>query len=75
MTLPSGVTVTPAVSSSGPSFTVTEYCQFPPPGKNPFSTVSTSVRTEDYFCLEEENFLNDVIIEFYLKYLQVGGTS
>ena len=57
------MTVTPTQT-----FNVTEYCKFPPSGTN-----SISVRTEDYFCLEEENFLNDVIIDFYLKYLQVGG--
>ena len=29
-----------------------------------------SVTTEDYCCLEEESFLNDVIIDFYLRWLQ-----
>ncbi|CAL4077566.1 unnamed protein product [Meganyctiphanes norvegica] len=28
-----------------------------------------SVTTDDYACLEEEQFLNDVIIDFYLKWL------
>lgn len=29
----------------------------------------TTVTVEDFKCLDEENYLNDVIIEFYLKYL------
>ncbi|XP_068221307.1 uncharacterized protein [Palaemon carinicauda] len=28
-----------------------------------------SITTDDYACLEEEQFLNDVIIDFYLKWL------
>ncbi|ROT77936.1 putative sentrin-specific protease 6-like isoform X1 [Penaeus vannamei] len=28
-----------------------------------------SITTDDYCCLEEEQFLNDVIIDFYLKWL------
>ena len=42
-----------------------KYCQFPLTGIN-----SVSVTSDDYFCLEDENFLNDVIIDFYLRYLQ-----
>lgn len=46
---------------------VTKYCQFPPEGAG-----NVSVTNEDYACLEVEQFLNDVIIDFYLKYLQFG---
>lgn len=44
---------------------VVKYCQYPPemPG-------NVSVTNEDYNCLEAEQFLNDVIIDFYLKWLQ-----
>ena len=44
-----------------------KYCQFPPDGAG-----IVSVTNEDYNCLEAEQFLNDVIIDFYLKYLQHG---
>ena len=33
--------------------------------------LQVSITNEDYNCLEAEQFLNDVIIDFYLKYLQV----
>merc|ERR1712106_638966 len=46
---------------------VTKYCQYPPDGAG-----MVSVTNEDYNCLEAEQFLNDVIIDFYLKYLQFG---
>ncbi|XP_037082411.1 sentrin-specific protease 6-like [Pollicipes pollicipes] len=38
---------------------------FPPPP----ASGAIAVNTDDYCCLEEEQFLNDVIIDFYLKYL------
>jgi Ulp1 family protease len=41
---------------------VVKYCQFPPEGAG-----NVSVSNEDYACLEVEQFLNDVIIDFYLK--------
>ena len=41
---------------------VVKYCQFPPDGAG-----NISVSNEDYACLEVEQFLNDVIIDFYLK--------
>ena len=44
---------------------IEKYCQFPPSGSNPIS-----VTTEDYYCLEDESFLNDVIIDFFFKWLQ-----
>jgi len=44
---------------------VVKYCQFPPD-----SPGNVSVTNEDYNCLEAEQFLNDVIIDFYLKYIQ-----
>uniref|UniRef100_A0A1B6BYT3 Ubiquitin-like protease family profile domain-containing protein n=1 Tax=Clastoptera arizonana TaxID=38151 RepID=A0A1B6BYT3_9HEMI len=36
----------------------------PPPVKG-----GISINTEDYACLAEDQFLNDVIIDFYLKYV------
>jgi Ulp1 family protease len=42
---------------------VVKDCQFPPDGAG-----NVSVSNEDYACLEVEQFLNDVIIDFYLKY-------
>ena len=33
---------------------------------------SVTVTSNDYLCLQSEQYLNDVIIDFYLKYLQVG---
>ena len=44
---------------------IQKYCQFPPTGSS-----SVSVTTEDYYCLEEESFLNDTTIDFYFKWLQ-----
>ena len=46
---------------------VVKFCQYPPDGAG-----NVSVTNEDYNCLEAEQFLNDVIIDFYLKYLQFG---
>lgn len=36
-----------------------------PPGKG-----GISINTEDYMCLGADQYLNDVIIDFYLKYVQ-----
>ena len=44
---------------------IQKYCQYPPTGNS-----SVSVTTEDYYCLEEESFLNDTTIDFYFKWLQ-----
>jgi len=46
---------------------VVKFCQYPPDGAG-----NVSVTNEDYNCLEAEQFLNDVIIDFYLKFLQHG---
>lgn len=35
-----------------------------PPGKG-----GIAISNEDYLCLAQDQFLNDVIIDFYLKYL------
>ena len=40
-------------------------CQFPLTGKD-----SVTVTMSNYLVLEDEGFLNDVIIDFYLRYLQ-----
>jgi len=45
---------------------VVKYCQYPPD-----SPGNVSITNEDYNCLEAEQFLNDVIIDFYLKYIQM----
>jgi sentrin-specific protease 7 len=50
-----------------------KYCQFPPIGTT--GTTTVSVHTEDYFCLEDETFLNDVIIDFFFKWLQFDHMS
>uniref|UniRef100_A0A0K2UJS5 Putative LOC100642437 [Bombus terrestris] n=1 Tax=Lepeophtheirus salmonis TaxID=72036 RepID=A0A0K2UJS5_LEPSM len=42
-----------------------KYCTFPPSSHD-----SVTVSTEDYCVLEDESFLNDVIIDFYCRYLQ-----
>ncbi|XP_055071447.2 sentrin-specific protease 7 [Misgurnus anguillicaudatus] len=58
----------------GPEWTPYTHCgptrrliQFPPPP----SKGALSVTTEDLECLDSGEFLNDVIIDFYLKYLLV----
>ncbi|CAH0556439.1 unnamed protein product [Brassicogethes aeneus] len=38
--------------------------QYPPEGRG-----RLTINTEDYICLATDQFLNDVIIDFYLKYL------
>ena len=43
-----------------------KYCQYPPYGPG-----SVSITNVDYNCLEAGKFLNDVIIDFYLKHLQL----
>ncbi|XP_072750156.1 uncharacterized protein [Anoplolepis gracilipes] len=50
------------VSVSDSIQTITVYP--PPPAKG-----GIAINTEDYLCLAEDQFLNDVIIDFYLKYL------
>jgi len=57
----------PGAPSSSQEQQVVKYCQYPPDGSG-----MVSVTNEDYNCLEAEQFLNDVIIDFYLKYLQFG---
>jgi len=45
----------------------TKYCHFPPDG-----AASVTITRKDFCCLQDEQFLNDVIIDFYLKFLQCG---
>merc|ERR1711899_620005 len=47
------------------SMKIEKYCQYPATGSN-----TVSITHEDYFCLEDESFLNDVIIDFYFKWIQ-----
>ncbi|XP_043472119.1 uncharacterized protein LOC122504870 isoform X2 [Leptopilina heterotoma] len=49
-------------NANGVIQTITTYP--PPPAKG-----GIAINTEDYICLGEDQFLNDVIIDFYLKYL------
>ncbi|XP_059355841.1 sentrin-specific protease 7 isoform X1 [Carassius carassius] len=65
------VTLAPTL---GPEWTPYQHCaparrliQFPPPPTKGAITVTT----EDLECLDSGEFLNDVIIDFYLKYLLV----
>ncbi|KAJ8910989.1 hypothetical protein NQ315_010818 [Exocentrus adspersus] len=47
------------------SFTeIKQLLTYPPEGRG-----RISINTEDYVCLAQDQFLNDVIIDFYLKYL------
>ncbi|XP_049821770.1 uncharacterized protein LOC109596804 isoform X3 [Aethina tumida] len=43
---------------------VKQLFEYPPEGKG-----RLTINTEDYICLASDQFLNDVIIDFYLKYL------
>ncbi|XP_020283705.1 uncharacterized protein LOC109854713 isoform X3 [Pseudomyrmex gracilis] len=56
------------VSANEPIQTITVYP--PPPAKG-----GIAINTEDYLCLAEDQFLNDVIIDFYLKYLTLEVLS
>ena len=51
----------------GGEASVVKYCQYPPDMAG-----NLTITNDDYNCLEAEQFLNDVIIDFYLKYLQFG---
>ena len=42
------------------------------PSRTVSVTNSVAVTSNDYLCLQTEQYLNDVIIDFYLKFLQVG---
>ena len=55
----------PDFGSSSLLTNTTKYCQYPPNGSN-----CISITSQDYCCLEEKAFLNDTIIDFYLKWLQ-----
>ncbi|XP_011631462.1 uncharacterized protein LOC105423416 isoform X2 [Pogonomyrmex barbatus] len=60
--------VTTNVGSNDDIQTITVYP--PPPAKG-----GIAINTEDYLCLAEDQFLNDVIIDFYLKYLTLEVLS
>ncbi|XP_071455706.1 sentrin-specific protease 6-like isoform X2 [Hetaerina americana] len=64
-TIKKSVTSSPTMSLK----TIKDYTQKiliypPPPAKG-----GITINPEDYLCLGEDQFLNDVIIDFYLKYL------
>jgi len=52
------------------STTVFTYCQYPPNVSG-----NISVTNEDYMCLGASQFLNDVLIDFFLKYLKYSNTG
>ncbi|XP_047986051.1 LOW QUALITY PROTEIN: uncharacterized protein LOC125226181 [Leguminivora glycinivorella] len=58
----SSASSTSGAKSSGP--TDIRQILIYPPGKG-----GIPINTEDYMCLAQDQFLNDVIIDFYLKYL------
>nr|XP_022918733.1 uncharacterized protein LOC111427716 [Onthophagus taurus] len=51
-------------SSIGAFTEIKQLLIYPPEGKG-----GLSINTEDYLCLAQDQFLNDVIIDFYLKYI------
>ena len=51
--------------TSGEANKIAKYCQYPLSGKD-----NVSVSEEDYCTLEDESFLNDTIISFYLNWIQ-----
>jgi len=57
-------------SKEDKSQSVVTYCQYPPN-----TTGTISVTNEDYMCLAASQFLNDVMIDFFLKYLQFSNTG
>lgn len=58
---PSGI----SAASTNPNGTIQTITVYPPPP----AKGGIAINTEDYLCLGEDQFLNDVIIDFYLKYL------
>ena len=62
--------VTEKRAGEGQPGPVVKFCPYPPDMAG-----NVSVTNDDYNCLEAEQFLNDVIIDFYLKYLQHGKFS
>jgi Ulp1 family protease len=44
-------------------------CQYPPPG-SPGAAGSIQLTLDDYQCLEDDSFLNDSVIEFYMRWIQ-----
>ncbi|XP_077863678.1 sentrin-specific protease 6-like [Saccoglossus kowalevskii] len=50
---------------------IVKLCSYPPPP----CTGAITITNEDLFCLREGEFLNDVIIDFYLKYLTLNVLS
>ncbi|KAL3281480.1 hypothetical protein HHI36_004689 [Cryptolaemus montrouzieri] len=52
------------LQTSASNFEVKPLFTYPPEGRG-----RISINTEDYMCLGSDQFLNDVIIDFYLKFL------
>ncbi|KAK9879547.1 hypothetical protein WA026_006617 [Henosepilachna vigintioctopunctata] len=63
-TCPKELTLANLHTSSGSIFEVKPLFTYPPEGRG-----RISINTEDYMCLGSDQFLNDVIIDFYLKFL------
>ncbi|KAK0097070.1 hypothetical protein PV326_003409 [Microctonus aethiopoides] len=63
---PTPVISTPVINNGRPNeILVQKMAVYPPPP----AKGGIAINTEDYACLAEDQFLNDVIIDFYLKYL------
>ncbi|XP_044752957.1 uncharacterized protein LOC123312542 isoform X2 [Coccinella septempunctata] len=63
-TCPKELTLAHVQPTAGSLFEVKHLFTYPPEGRG-----RISINTEDYMCLASDQFLNDVIIDFYLKYL------
>ncbi|XP_043281309.1 uncharacterized protein [Venturia canescens] len=61
---------TPGVNGSGAQQYQIMTVYPPPPSKG-----GIAINTEDYVCLGEDQFLNDAIIDFYLRYLTLEVLS
>jgi len=62
--------VHPTLEQEDTSSSGITYCQFP---QNVSGNIS--VTNEDYMCLRASQFLNDVMIDFFLKYLQFSNNG
>ncbi|XP_063983794.1 uncharacterized protein LOC135165921 [Diachasmimorpha longicaudata] len=60
-----------ASTTSGTNGVVEKITVYPPPP----AKGGIALNTEDYACLGEDQFLNDAIIDFYLKYLTLERLS
>ncbi|XP_045472822.1 uncharacterized protein LOC123679317 isoform X3 [Harmonia axyridis] len=66
-TCPKELTMANLQPTAGSILEVKQLFTYPPEGRG-----RISINTEDYMCLASDQLLNDVIIDFYLKYLVNG---